>query len=186
MQFIEIIFLAIGLAMDAFAVSISVGTTDYLLSTRARFRISFHFGLFQGLMPIIGWFAGSTIGDYIKSFDHWIAFILLAWVGGKMIKESFTDQQKEYNFNPSKGWNLIVLSVATSIDALAVGLSLSFIGVHIWHPAALIGIITGALSLVGILLGARIGGRCGKRAGLVGGLILCIIGIQIVIEHLYL
>lgn len=186
MQIFEIILLAIGLAMDAFAVSISVGTTEYLSSKRARFRISFHFGLFQALMPIIGWFAGSSINIYIRTVDHWIAFVLLAWVGSKMIKVSFADEHKDYQFNPSKGWSLIVLSIATSIDALAVGLSLAIIDTDIWYPAVLIGVITGGLSLVGIRLGSRIGERFGKRVEFVGGVILCLIGLRILIEHLFL
>lgn len=185
MSTLEIILLACGLAMDAFAVAISVGVTEFLLSKRARFRISFHFGLFQGLMPILGWFAGSTVEPYIKSFDHWITFGLLAWVGGKMIKESFDKEQKQYNIDPSRGWNLIVLSVATSIDALAVGLSLSIVGLEIFYPALLIGLITASLSLLGILLGNYFGQRFGKRIEFVGGLVLLFIGIRILITHLF-
>lgn len=184
MSILEIILLAVGLAMDAFAVAISVGVTDYLQSKRARFRISFHFGLFQGLMPIIGWFAGSTVESYIKSFDHWIAFVLLAWVGGKMIKESFETEQKDFHIDPSRGWNLILLSVATSIDALAVGLSLSIVGLDIFYPALFIGLITAGLSLVGIFLGTWFGQRFGKRIEFVGGLVLIFIGVRILISHL--
>ena len=183
MTTIEIILIACGLAMDALAVSITAGTTKYLSSKRARFRICFHFGLFQGLMPIIGWLAGSSIEVYIKTFDHWIAFFLLNFVGIKMIIESFDKGEKEYHFNPSKGWSLIVLSVATSIDALAVGLSLAFVSNEILYPAILIGLVTGGLSLAGIRLGRRLGDRFGKRVEFVGGLILCVIGIKIVIAH---
>ena len=183
MTIIEIILIACALAMDALAVSIAIGTTKYLSSKRACFRICFHFGLFQALMPIIGWLTGSSIEVYIKTFDHWIAFILLIFVGGKMIRESSDKQHKEYLFNPSKGWNLIILSVATSIDALAVGLSLAFIGNEIWYPAILIGLVTGGFSLAGIQLGKHIGDRFGKRIEFIGGLILCFIGIKIVVEH---
>ena len=185
MTTIEIILIAICLAMDAFAVSIAVGSTEFLSNNRARFRIYFHFGLFQAFMPIIGWYAGNSIEVYIKSFDHWIALVLLGFVGGKMIKESFEKEDKEYQFNPSKGWGLIVLSVATSIDALAVGLSLALVGMDIWYPAVIIGVTTAGLSLVGVLLGKRIGDRFGKRVELVGGLILCFIGIRIVVEHMF-
>lgn len=136
-------------------------------------------------MPVVGWLAGSSIEFYIKSFDHWIAFILLILVGGKMIKESYETEHKEYRFNPSRGWSLVILSVATSIDALAVGLSLAVIGTDIWYPAAVIGVITSILSLIGILLGKRIGDRFGKKIETIGGLILCFIGIRIVIEHVF-
>ena len=136
-------------------------------------------------MPIIGWLAGRSIEVYIKSFDHWIALVLLIFVGGKMIIESYDGEHKEYRFNPSKGWNLVILSLATSIDALAVGLSLAFIGMEIWYPAVVIGLVTSGLSFAGILLGNCIGERFGKRIEFVGGLILCFIGIRIVIDHLF-
>ena len=181
---LEIILIALALAMDAFAVSVAVGTTGFLKSKRARFRISFHFGLFQFLMPILGWMAGSTISSYIENMDHWLALALLGYVGGKMIKESFDRGPQKYRLNPSRGWSLILLSVATSIDALAVGLSLAFIGATIWSTAAIIGLITAALSLIGILLGKSVGGLISKRAELVGGLVLIFIGVKIVIEHL--
>ena len=185
MNLLEITLIAIGLAMDAFAVSVAVGPTKYLESKRARFRISFHFGLFQFLMPILGWLAGTTFVHYIDSVDHWLALALLGFVGGKMIKESFDKEQKEYNLNPSRGWSLMLLSIATSIDALAVGLSLAMIGAKIWIPAMTIGIITAALSLVGIYLGKSIGGACSKRAEFVGGIVLIFIGLKIVVEHLF-
>ena len=180
----EIILIAIGLAMDAFAVSVAVGATKYLKSKRAKFRISFHFGLFQFLMPILGWLAGSTVAVYIESIDHWIALALLTYVGVRMIRESFEKGAKKYKMNPSRGWRLMLLSLATSIDALAVGLSLAIIGATIWSTAAIIGLITAALSLVGILLGKSIGGALSKRAEFVGGLVLIFIGIKIVVEHL--
>ncbi|RQW02160.1 manganese efflux pump [candidate division KSB1 bacterium] len=185
MTTVEIILIAIGLAMDAFAVSISVATTEYLSSKRARFRISFHFGLFQALMPVIGWFAGNSINLYIKTFDHWIAFFLLGWVGTKMIRESRAKEEQSYRLDPSRGWNLVVLAVATSIDALAVGLSLALIGAGIWQAAVLIGIITAGLSFAGILLGVRIGAGLGKKAAFAGGVLLCGIGIRILVEHLF-
>ncbi|MBN1558638.1 manganese efflux pump [candidate division KSB1 bacterium] len=185
MTIAETILIAIGLAMDAFAVSISVATTEYLSNGRARFRISFHFGLFQALMPILGWFAGSSIQSYISAFDHWIAFALLAWVGGKMIKESQAKEDRDYRLDPSRGWNLVMLSIATSIDALAVGVSLALIGAAIWQAAIFIGIVTAGLSFAGILLGDRIGASPGKKVGLIGGLVLCFIGIRILVEHLF-
>jgi putative Mn2+ efflux pump MntP len=186
MPLFEVFLLAFGLAMDALAVSISVGVTDFLSSRRARFRISFHFGLFQGLMPILGWFAGSTIESFIRSFDHWVAFLLLGWVAGKMIKESFDTDQKEYQIDPSRGWSLIMLSIATSIDAFAVGLSLSIVGLDIFLPALLIGLITAVLSLIGIVLGNMLGQKFGRRIEFIGGLVLLFIGLKILLSHLLL
>jgi manganese efflux pump family protein len=184
MKTVEIILLAIGLAMDAFAVAISVGGTKFMSSKRARFRISFHFGLFQFLMPVIGWFGGSTIQSYIENYDHWIALLLLTFVGLKMIRESRTADSQRFRLDPSRGWSLMMLSIATSIDALAVGFSLAIINVDIWRPAVLIGIITAALSLLGILSGNRIGRKFGKQIEILGGLMLIGIGLKIVIEHL--
>jgi putative Mn2+ efflux pump MntP len=181
---IEIIFLAFGLAMDAFAVSVSVGSTHFMVSKRARFRISFHFGLFQFLMPIIGWLGGNFIESTIKRFDHWIALLLLAYVGIKMMRESMSQGHREFRFDPSKGWNLVILSIATSIDALAVGLSLALISTGIWQPAILTGLITGFLSLIGILIGDRIGHQIGKKVEFAGGVVLILIGLKIAIEHL--
>lgn len=171
--------------MDAFAVSIWIGSTQFRSSRRSRFRISFHFGLFQAIMPILGWLTGSRIEVYIKSFDHWIAFALLAWVAGKMITESYAKEQKDYRLDPSKGLTLILLSVATSIDALAVGLSLAIIDTDIWQTAVLIGCITGGLSLIGISLGNHAGVHLGKRVKFIGGLILLAIGLRILFEHLF-
>ncbi|MDZ7315127.1 MAG: manganese efflux pump MntP family protein [candidate division KSB1 bacterium] len=184
MPTLEIILLACGLAMDALAVSISVGTTPFLCRRRARFRISFHFGLFQCIMPIIGWFGGKTIAPLIHRVDHWAAFGLLAFVGGKMIRESLSSKEKSYPVDPSRGWNLILLSIATSIDALAVGFSLALVKVDIWYPALMIGLITGGLSLLGVLAGGLIGKLFSKRAELLGGLVLIAIGLRILISHL--
>jgi manganese efflux pump family protein len=179
----EIILIAVGLSMDAFAVSISAGTSGTVQELRSSVRLSFHLGLFQFLMPVIGWFLGSTVQSYIESVDHWIAFILLSYIGIKMIIESRTNHDKPKS-NPSKGSNLIILSVATSIDALAVGFSLAIIGVDIWYPGVIIGIITAVLSFIGIKLGARLGKTFGKRMEFVGGIILIAIGIKILINHL--
>lgn len=184
MSFLEIILVAFGLAFDAFAVSISAGTLKSCENPRAAFRLSFHFGLFQFLMPVIGWYIGFQISDYVTAVDHWIAFGLLSFIGIKMIKESFERNEKDRNFNPSKGSQLIILSIATSIDALAVGLSLAFLKVEIFTPSIIIGIITASLSLVGVKIGRKFGKKYSQKAELLGGLILIGIGVKILIEHL--
>ena len=184
MGFLEIVLIAIGLAMDAFAVSLSAGARKDIQNKRAVFRLSFHFGLFQFLMPIVGWYAGSTIVSFISSFAHWIAFSLLAYVGIGMIREGLNKKEKTVRANPSKGFNLIFLSVATSVDALAVGLSLAMIRVDVWYPSVVIGVITALLSLVGIRLGNRLGKSFGKRMEVAGGILLILIGLRILIPAL--
>jgi len=183
MTFFEIVLVAISLAMDAFAVSISVGMTGFLCCKRAKFRISFHFGLFQALMPIFGWYAGIYIEAFIRNFSHWIAFVLLLIIGFKMIHESLDPEQHHYKLDPSKGLQLIFLSVATSIDALAIGLSFGLIGIRIWYPAVMIGIITGIISLFGIFLGDLLKEKTGKKFEMVGGIVLIIIGMKILLEN---
>jgi len=184
MNFIDILFLAVGLAMDAFAVSVFSGTRKEIRGFRPAFRLSFHFGLFQFLMPVIGWFAGHYIQSYIESFDHWIAFGLLAFIGTRMIIAGFDKNNNSTKENPSKGLNLIMLSVATSIDALAVGFSLAVVKVDIWYPSLIIGVITAAISLIGLEIGYRLGLKFGKKMEIAGGIILILIGLKILLEHL--
>ncbi|MEJ2544412.1 MAG: manganese efflux pump MntP family protein [Calditrichaceae bacterium] len=171
--------------MDAFAVCISAASTGMISDKRAVFRLSFHFGLFQFMMPVIGWFIGLNILTYIAFIDHWIAFGLLAYVGIKMIQESLSEKEDIQRANPSKGMNLVMLSVATSIDALAVGLSIGILDIEIWYPSFMIGVITAGLSLVGIQIGQKLGKRFGKRMELIGGVILIIIGTRILFTHLF-
>jgi len=176
--------LAIGLGMDAFAVALAVGARQPGLKFRPLFRLSFHFGLFQFMMPVIGWYGGSQVERYIKDFDHWLAFALLCLIGGKMVWESMTaDHDTASSSDPTRKWSLVALSVATSIDALAVGLSMAFLQVAIWTPSVIIGIVAAAMTSVGMISGRRLGVRFGKRMELVGGLILIGIGIKIVLEH---
>ena len=182
MSFPEILIIAVGLAMDAFAVSIGAGTLTSMRGIRSKVRLAFHFGMFQFLMPVIGWFLGNTVQSYVEMYDHWIAMILLSYIGIKMIYESF-GKSGETKQDPSKGRNLIILSVATSIDALAVGFTLAMLNVSIWYPCIIIGIVTGILSIIGIQLGARLGIRFGKTMELLGGLVLIAIGIKILIQH---
>jgi putative Mn2+ efflux pump MntP len=181
---IEIFLIAVALAMDAFAVSLVAGTIPKVRGPRAHFRLAFHFGLFQFLMPIVGWFAGVTIVDLIAAVDHWIAFGLLAFVGCRMIISGFGSRDEAFDGDPSRGYTLIALSVATSIDALAVGLSLGVVRLGIWYPAVVIGLVAAAFSLVGIRLGRRLGAAFGKRMEIAGGIILVAIGLRILSSHL--
>jgi putative Mn2+ efflux pump MntP len=180
---VDILLLAVGLAMDATVVSAAAGASGRSRGGRATFRLGFHFGLFQFLMPIIGWFVGLTIAGAIAAVDHWIAFVLLAVVGGRMIQSGLKGEDDTRAGDPSKGMSLIMLSIATSIDALAVGISLAALGVDIWYPSIVVGVLTASLSLLGIYLGARIGDRFGKVAEVAGGLLLIAIGIRIFLEH---
>lgn len=185
MDIITLILIAVGLAMDAFAVSIASSIIIGNVNRHHIFRLSFHFGLFQAMMPVIGWLAGRTVHEYIAGVDHWIAFVLLGFIGGKAIYESFRDDEVgQERGDPSKGFSLVLLSTATSIDALAIGLSFAVLNVTIWYPSLIIGVITGALSLIGVLLGSRLGRRFGKRMEIIGGLVLIGIGIKILVDHL--
>ena len=184
MSAIEIMIIAVGLAMDAFAVSIAAGTSGKLEGKRATFRLSFHFGLFQAMMPVIGWFAGSRIAHLIAAVDHWVAFGLLLMVGGRMTLSSFETDTESFARDPSRGASLVILSVATSIDALAVGLSLAMLRINIWYPSAMIGIITAMLSVLGIRAGKYFGKNLGPRMELIGGIILIGIGLKILLSDL--
>lgn len=171
--------------MDAFAVAIVAGLTLKRMTRRHVFRLSFHFGLFQAVMPAIGWLAGRAVYQYISAVDHWIAFVLLAFVGGRMAWGAWQGGEDERpDRDPTVGWNLIILSVATSIDALAVGLSLAMIRSPIVVPSLVIGVVAAAFTATGMLLGGRLGARWGRRVEFLGGLILIAIGVKIVIEHL--
>ena len=174
-----------ALAMDACAVSIATSVMLGRVSSRQVFRFAFHFGLFQMLMPVLGWLAGKSISGLIHQWDHWVAFALLFLIGAKAIYQALTERDAESKINdPTRGLSLIMLSVATSIDALAVGLSFAALGVSVWVPCAVIGIITGTLSAVCMLVGSKIGARFGRHMEIVGGAVLIAIGLKIVIEHL--
>ncbi|MDY0059910.1 MAG: manganese efflux pump MntP family protein [Myxococcota bacterium] len=182
----EILLLAVGLAMDAAAVSLGIACAGWASGRRPAFRLAFHFGLFQTLMPILGWTLGRTISDWLRAVDHWIAFGLLLLIGGKMIREGLRREPEDPTpaGDPTRGWSLVLLSLATSIDALAVGLSLAFLDVRIWLPSLAIGGVTAGLSLLGVRLGARLGQRFGQHMAIVGGLILVGIGLRILLAHL--
>lgn len=184
MSFFEILLIAVGLALDAFAVSLGAGTTRFVNGPRPVFRLSFHFGLFQALMPVIGWLAGSSVERYIAPFDHWVAFALLAFVGARMIRSGLDPNGEPRAADPSRGGTLIMLAVATSIDALAIGLSLAVLRVDIIYPAVVIGLVAAGLSLVGLMTGNRLGRTFGKRMEVAGGLVLIAIGLRVVLSHI--
>jgi manganese efflux pump family protein len=186
MDWLSLPAIACALAMDAFAVAVVTGLTLNPLTNRHVFRLSFHFGLFQAFMPIIGWAAGKAVYRYIAEFDHWVAFGLLAFIGTRMIWGAVQSdrQQSKLGNDPTSGWTLVLLSVATSIDALAVGLSLAMIGSTILVPVIVIGLVAAAFTAAGMLLGRRIGSLWGKRVEAMGGVILIAIGIKILVEHL--
>lgn len=184
MDWLTIFGLAVALAMDAFAVALGVGISVSPLTGRHLFRLGFHFGLFQAFMPILGWLAGITIQRWIIAYDHWVAFALLSFVGGKMLYEAFHNDENKDESDPTRGFTLIILSLATSIDALAVGLSLAMLNISIWTPALVIGLVAGILTVVGLLVGRRCGRAWGKRVEIFGGLVLCTIGTRILLQHL--
>ena len=188
---LEIWLLAIGLAMDCFAVSIASG----IILKRTRWKpmliMAFAFGFFQAIMPFIGWMCAKTFSHLIESVDHWIAFAILAFLGGRMILESFKEEECCKLFNPANPKVVLTMAIATSIDALAIGVSFAFLGIRdfseILPPTGIIGFVSFAVSLIGLLFGIKCG--CGiarkLRAELWGGIILIIIGIKILIEHLF-
>ncbi len=186
MALIHTLFLAVALAMDVFAVSIAAGVALKSVGPRQTFRLAWHFGLFQAMMPVVGWSAGLTIRSRIEAYDHWIAFVLLAFVAQGMLRSAFKGEREEANAkDPTKGMTMVMLSVATSIDALAVGLSLSMIDVSIWVPALVIGLVAGAFTAAGIHLGKAIGGmsQLSRWAETTGGIALLAIGVNILREH---
>lgn len=184
MEFLIVFFVAVGLAMDAFAVSIGAGTSGLVEDLRSKARMAFHFGWFQAMMTILGWLLGSTVERYVSTFDHWIAFALLLYVGANMIRSGVKQGEESFQQNPSKGGTMVMLSVATSIDALAVGLSMALVGTSVWLPALVIGVVALAFSVFGLQMGCRLGEKFGKRVEILGGLILIGIGLRIVITHM--
>jgi putative Mn2+ efflux pump MntP len=152
------------------------------VTVRHTFRIAFHFGLFQFLMPVIGWMAGHWISGWVSAWDHWIALVLLGYVGVKMLWEAREGKPADAR-DPTRGWLLLTLSVATSIDALAVGFSLAMLDVSIWMPSIVIGLVAALLSGLGIVFGARIGARWGRTALIAGGTVLILIGLKILLDH---
>ena len=185
-DFWMLLVIAFGLAMDCFAVSLGIGASPTPCTPRSIFRLSFHFGLFQGGMTLLGWLLGSTVVNLIAGFDHWIAMLLLAWVGGRMILEGISNRAEkpvEECSDPTRGSSLVMLSVATSIDALGVGLSLALLKVNVIAASLVIGAVSLIVSVIGLLGGSRLSRRFGKSVEVLGGLVLIAIGLRIVITH---
>ncbi len=180
-----IALISIGLAMDALAVSLGIGTSGQIASLRGKLRLAAHFGIFQSGMTILGWLAGATIIRYVEAFDHWIALALLSYVGINLIRSGFDQDGKAFGQDPSTGNVLVMLSFATSIDAFAVGLSIAFINVPIIVSVVMIGVTALVLSAIGLLTGTRLGEAFGKRMEILGGLILLGIGVRVVLTHLF-
>ena len=180
----ELLLIGVGLSMDAFAASVCKGLGMRTIRWRQGLVIALFFGGFQAAMPLIGWALGRQFEAYITSIDHWIAFLLLGYIGGKMIWDAFHEGEEEQAAGQFALKALFLLAVATSIDALAVGITFAFLRVSIVPAAALIGGTTFAISLVGVWIGHRFGSRYKRRATLAGGVILCLIGLKILLEHL--
>jgi putative Mn2+ efflux pump MntP len=172
--------------MDAFTVAVACGLVVQPLTGRHLFRLAFHFGLFQALMPVVGWTGGVAVRGLLAPVDHWVACGLLVLVGGRMLVGAWRRDDGELPAigDPTRGWQLVLLSVATSIDALAVGLSLAMVGAPILVPAVVIGVVAAAFTLVGMRIGRRLGARWGQRVEIAGGTILIAIGARIVADHL--
>ncbi|MBP7864478.1 MAG: manganese efflux pump [Acidobacteria bacterium] len=205
MEPLTVIGIAVGLAMDAFAVAIATSVTLRTVSGRQYFRLSFHFGFFQFMMPLAGWLLGTGFASYMADYDHWVAFGLLGFIGGRMIHGALAGRAPEPAAprggdgdgpagpvsgrtgrpnDPTRGWSLVLLSVATSIDALAVGVSFAMLDHRVFLPCVAIGVITAGITLLGMRIGGRLGVRFGCRMEIVGGLILVGIGTRILVQHL--
>ena len=186
MDFVSILLIAIGLGVDALSVAVATGVLLGRPSRSAVLRMSFSFGFFQFMMPLIGWSAGRTVSRLIESFDHWVAFGLLLFVGGKMICDAFREKEagRAAASDPTRGGTLLILSVVTSIDALAVGLSLALLDAAILYPSIVIGVTAFAMTWAGMVFGGRIGSWLGRKVEIAGGLILIGIGVKILLEHL--
>ena len=186
MNALVVLSIAFALAMDAFTVSVGMSLRLDRVGTKQAMRLSLSFGYFQFMMPVLGWLAGTEILSLIQAFDHWVAFGLLFLIGCRMIysalRPGHTPQDGRHD--PTKGWSLLILSIATSVDALAVGLSFAALGMTIWYPSAVIGAVAFLMTFLGTKLGPLVGQVIGRRAELIGGLILILIGIKILADHL--
>lgn len=184
MEFTSILLISIGLAMDAFAVSLTVGIkSNEALRRKIALKAGLFFGIFQGIMPFIGWALGISFTSYIEKIDHWIAFILLGFIGGKMVYESFkVEEESNIDYNSNKSF--LLLAIATSIDALAAGVSFAFLKINIIFVIITIAITTFVLSVAGVYIGRKVGKVLKSKAELVGGILLILMGVKILLEHL--
>ncbi len=186
METLTIFVIAVGLAMDAFAVSVASGIRlGCDLRMHHTFRLAFFFGFFQFMMTVLGWFAGASIQSFLQSLDHWIAFGLLAFIGGHMFVEALrSDDSGFQSGDPTRGLVLLGLSVATSIDAFAVGISLGVLHSDVWYPSIVIGLVAAGFTVAGMRLGCRIGISLSHRIEILGGIVLIGIGVKILLEHI--
>ncbi len=185
MDFLTVFLIATGLSMDAFAVAVTSGATIRQLHFRHAFRMALFFGIFQAVMPVFGWLLGQAFTYFVAHFAHWIAFGLLAFVGGKMMYEGLRSDECAIDENCMSFQSVLMLAIATSIDAFAVGVGFSMIRVNIIFPVLVIGIVTFIFSLVGAYIGNRIGSFFENKVEVFGGVVLVGIGIKIVVEHIF-
>ena len=183
MDLITIFILAVGLGVDAFSVAIGIGAANNIKPWQPILRLASSFGAFQFVMPIVGWLAGLTVVGIIANYDHWVAFALLAYVGSKMIWEALKKEEEKETNDQTKGLPLLLLSIATSIDALAVGFSFSVLKEQILFPAVIIGIVCFLMTAVGMIFGKALARIFGKKVGIFGGMVLIVIGVKILIDH---
>lgn len=180
----ELLLIGIGLSMDAFAASVCQGLKMRKISPKQTLIIALFFGGFQALMPLIGWVLGKQFETYITSIDHWIAFVLLAFIGGKMVFDALKQEDGDKDDSPFSVREIFLLAIATSIDALAVGITFAFLQTNIWVSISIIGCTTFLLSAVGVFIGHKFGAKHKNKAELAGGIILILIGLKILLEHL--
>jgi manganese efflux pump family protein len=183
LNLLPLLGIALGLAMDAFSVAIATAIVLGEVSGRQTFRLVFHFGLFQFLMPIVGWLVGGRVSEYTSTYGPWIAFALLAYVGGHMIWQSLCSDEQCRRGDPTRGASLVLLSIATSLDALAVGFSLALLDISAWFPSIVIGLVASGMTFLGLRLGKRVGELMGRRMEMVGGLVLLTIGFRILFDR---
>jgi putative Mn2+ efflux pump MntP len=184
MDFITILLIAVGLSFDTFAVSVSSGLTIRHIRFYQAVKIAFTLAFFQALMPLIGWVLGNQVADLIVNYDHWVAFGLLSFLGIKMAYESLKKDKEDSNFNPLNLVVLLGMAVATSIDALVVGVSFALIEINIFWSILIIGVVTFLVSMIGMLFGKKVGGSLGKKMEIIGGIILIGIGLKILLSHI--
>jgi len=185
MEILTIILIGLGLTGDTLAVSLTTGLTLNRVSFAQALRMAIVLAIFQAAMPLIGWYLGTQIRNYISEFDHWFAFVLLSIIGGKMIIESFKKEEEKKDFNPLKLTVLIGIAIATSIDALVVGVSFAFIDINILLAIFIIGFLTFMVAMTGIFIGKKTGNLFGSKVEILGGIILILIGLKILIQHLF-